>query len=200
MSDTENLATGANSLYPDETKPVPTGLPHSPRKPPAPGAAAHMKANGREANARRRRTAAAADTDSSKPKRPRMEADDTACAEPRDPETAGGSSHSGGDWQLNLCSGLDETLQLSGRIPAGSDAAAASAATGGNSSGPSGRILGENTFDSYRLETLASAERPFDGAAGKYDAQGDGIGGAGVRWCVATLSAELVAIAAGSLV
>ncbi|KAJ2516968.1 hypothetical protein H4217_004253 [Coemansia sp. RSA 1939] len=203
MSDTENLATGANSLYPDETKPVPTRLPHSPRKPPAPGAAAHMKANGREANARRRRTAAAAaDTDSSKPKRPRMDADDTGCAKPRDPETAGGSSHGGGggDWQLNLCSGLDETLQLSRRIPAGSDAAAASTATCGNSSGPSGRILGENTFDSYRLETLASAERPFDGAAGKYNAQAGGIGGDGVRWCVATLSADLVAIAAGSLV
>ncbi|KAJ2506086.1 hypothetical protein GGI11_006778, partial [Coemansia sp. RSA 2049] len=115
MSDTENLDTGANSLHPDETKPVPTSLPHSPRKPPPPGAAAHMKANGREANARRR---TAADTDSSKPKRPRMDADDAGCAGPRDPEAAGGSSRGGGDWQLNLYSGLDETLQLSRRIPA----------------------------------------------------------------------------------
>ncbi|KAJ1894977.1 hypothetical protein LPJ81_005059, partial [Coemansia sp. IMI 209127] len=54
--------------------------------------------------------------------------------------------------------------------------------------------MSENALDPYRLETLASAERPFDDAAEELVREYD------VRWCDVTLSADIIAITAGNLV
>ncbi|KAJ2895929.1 hypothetical protein GGI21_005094, partial [Coemansia aciculifera] len=81
-----------------------------------------------------------------------------------------------GEWRLELFSGADETLQLQ-RLPS----AAASALIR-----PSDAQSNENAFDSYRLETLATAERTthaeIDSAS---------------RWCDATISSQHVSITIG---
>ncbi|KAJ2161899.1 hypothetical protein GGF46_001090 [Coemansia sp. RSA 552] len=75
-------------------------------------------------------------------------------------------------WSFELCSGTDETLQIS-RLSCTESRASRSS---------------ENALDSYRLETLVSAERDQPRADGEDDA----------RWCSAIVSAQHVAIIVGS--
>ncbi|KAJ2870062.1 hypothetical protein GGH93_005857 [Coemansia aciculifera] len=87
------------------------------------------------------------------------------------------------DWRLELCFGSDETLQLHrlSNTPGGRQARdiATSAQRGVTSNN-------ENAFDSYRLETLATAERETHAYSGDSD-----------RWCDVTISAQHVAITIG---
>ncbi|KAI9504956.1 rough deal protein C-terminal region-domain-containing protein [Coemansia spiralis] len=94
------------------------------------------------------------------------------------------------DWQLQLCSGSDETLQISRIARTGyySTQRDKNSNSATNKSNSSRFAASENTFDSYRLETLAAAERTFAGFLQNelpdYDS----------HWCKATVSADLVAI------
>ncbi|KAJ2825960.1 Kinetochore-associated protein 1, partial [Coemansia sp. 'formosensis'] len=90
------------------------------------------------------------------------------------------SSGKASEWRLELCSGSDETLQLH-RLSSTSGGRQAN-----DSANSAQRIINpinENAFDSYRLETLATAERTTLTYGGDRD-----------RWCDATISAQYVAI------
>ncbi|KAJ2739626.1 hypothetical protein H4R23_000324 [Coemansia sp. Cherry 401B] len=78
------------------------------------------------------------------------------------------------EWSLELCPGSDETLQL-GRL------------SGGPSKPLHNARFGENALDSYRLETLATAERALaDVGNGELDSQ--------QRWCDVTVSSQHMAV------
>ncbi|KAJ2352943.1 hypothetical protein GGH92_000962, partial [Coemansia sp. RSA 2673] len=88
------------------------------------------------------------------------------------------------DWRLELCFGSDETLQLH-RLSSNT-----SSGRKANDSSISSKLgvasSNENAFDSYRLETLATAERETHTYSGDSD-----------RWCDVTISAQHVAITIG---
>ncbi|KAJ2492558.1 hypothetical protein IWW37_001313 [Coemansia sp. RSA 2050] len=87
------------------------------------------------------------------------------------------------EWRLELCSGSDETLQLH-RL---SNASGIRQTSGSSTFTQRGAApTNENAFDSYRLETLATAERTTLTCSDSPD-----------RWCDATISAQHVAITIG---
>ncbi|KAJ2005491.1 hypothetical protein H4R26_001914, partial [Coemansia thaxteri] len=95
------------------------------------------------------------------------------------------------EWRLELCSGSDETLQLH-RLSSNKEMHHSS----------SRAFLAqldempvcENAFDSYRLETLATADRSIPAYSASAD--GDGLGDSD-RWCDIIVSALQVAITIG---
>ncbi|KAJ2747383.1 hypothetical protein GGI20_000521 [Coemansia sp. BCRC 34301] len=128
----------------------------------------------RASPALQRRYSSASDDSIDDAKRRRLICDSDAQSESELRSTSGiRDSGKVGEWRLELCSGSDETLQLQ-RL-----SSTASVQLGDAHSS-------ENAFDSYRLETLATAERTALADTSEAD-----------RWCDATISAQHVAITIG---
>ncbi|KAJ1962487.1 hypothetical protein GGI12_002617, partial [Dipsacomyces acuminosporus] len=89
----------------------------------------------------------------------------------------------GSGWRLELCSGADETLQLN-RLSGTSKSHSSSRPR-------EGATENENTFDSYRLETLAAAVKADIGAL-------DELVESAEHWCNASISAQHIAITIGN--
>ncbi|KAJ2547130.1 hypothetical protein EV175_005343, partial [Coemansia sp. RSA 1933] len=177
MSDSENTTSSATG----ETGTPLSSSTRSPRNTPT----SSIKSTSQGSNARLR-AATSIDSPTKHSKRRRTGNDSTVAGL----KDARGSS----DWQLRLYSGSDETLQISRvtgvehrkpRKPVSAD---------NEDSATHHSAANENAFDSYKLETLACAERPFNAVTDELMQAHDR------RWCDATLSADLIAITAGSLV
>ncbi|KAJ1765579.1 hypothetical protein IW140_003140 [Coemansia sp. RSA 1813] len=178
MSDTENTVSGTNS-YPGEVGTPMRNSTHSPHQTPD----SRAKVTSRAAKAHRPATS----TDSPKHAKRRKTESKSMLKNAND--TRGSS-----DWQLHLYSGSDETLQISRVTGTENRKPRKTAATDNERSPTSNHAISENALDSYRLETLASAERPFN------DVTEEPMEQRSLRWCDATLSANLIAITAGNLV